>query len=342
VLFVRLILVSLILLLSACNKDGISVSNDYLNRLQSVLEIELELNKPNTTLRFPQRRQLKSDNSNSVLSIREFLSLRQCKLHTVIAQRNSLMGKVALPSQLLFNDLQILQHAPACIEKLNASNQSNLAEKLVDYQQQKIQHLDHSLWQAILGEQENMQFWRVREQPANYPQSFNNDATKNIKHLLQFVQQVQHGVYDLNAQQADQIEQHLQQLSLADAGTLFQRLIQIKIDLEIANKVIVKRMKKPLCLTGQPTQKSRYFKNVVNQFFISKVQVEAVHLTQRYQQLMSDYLLLEKRLWQAAPKAYQQWKLQRDQEFQQALTASKTHVSHIKQLFEQCGLSVGL
>ena len=213
---------------------------------------------------------------------------------------------------------------------------------MVLYQKQKIQQLDQALWQAILGEKENAQFWRVRQQPSNYPQSFDNNAANSVKALLSFVRDVHQHKYALSQQQETQIEQHLQQLTWSDAGAMLLRFKQIHYDLELANQVIAKRLEKPLCLSGMPTQKARYFKNVVNQFFIKKVQVEAVHLTQRYQQLMPDYLFLEEQLQKASPKSYKTWKSQRDQVFQQALVASKTHVNYIKQLFDQCGLSVGL
>lgn len=337
----RVIYIFLLLSLLACSKTDKTTSSDYLARLQSVLGVKVD-KQESQALIFPQARSLKLDKQGSVLSIREFLSLRQCKLHTVIARRNSLIGKVALPSQLLFNDLEILQTVPACIEKLNQDKQYTLATKLSVYQTQKIEQIDTSLWQAILGQTENSSFWRVREQHQDYPRAFNNRVDISIKALRSFVEQVHRGNYHLNKQQRKHIEEHLQELMISDAGALYKKLMRLKNDLEAANKVIIQRLDKPLCLNGLPTEKARYFKNVVNQFFIGKVQVEAVYLRQRYQQLAEDYLLLEKRLWHATPKPYRQWKLQRDQDLQQALMATKVHVSYVQRLFEQCGLSVGL
>jgi len=331
----------LLLFLSACSNSETTASGEYLQRLQRVLDVKIDLQKP-PTLDFPSARSLKFDQVESALTIREFLSLRQCKLHTIIAQRNSLIGKVAVPSQLLFNDLNILKYIPACIETLRAEKQFKLADKLVTYQQLKISNIDQALWQAILGQQENASFWRIRQQPLDYPQSFNNKAAESLRALAVFIEAVQGGDYDFDQKQSDQIEYHLQQLNFSDAGMLYRRLAELRTNLSIANQTIAARLEKPLCLTGLPTQKARYFKNVVNQFFIGEVQVDAVHLGQRYEQLLSDYLLLEQRLWKATPKVYQQWKLKRDQDLQLALSASKAHVSYIKKLFDQCGLSVGL
>lgn len=111
-LVIKLFLIFSILLLSACSKSNDRASSDYLKRLKSVLDVELDDSHLYFELEFPQPRDLRQDSPNNTLSIREFLSLRQCELHTVIAHRNSLIGKVALPSQLLFNDLQILQNIP--------------------------------------------------------------------------------------------------------------------------------------------------------------------------------------------------------------------------------------
>ena len=126
-------LVMLILLLSACDV-AIEPSSDYQKRIQNILSVDVSLEKFDR-LTYPRQRLLvKQDRKKkNSISIREFLSLRECKLHLVLAQRNSLIGKVAPASQLMFNDLQILEYIPECIEQLVEKNNTLMAQKLESY-----------------------------------------------------------------------------------------------------------------------------------------------------------------------------------------------------------------
>lgn len=327
--------------LSACDQTGDSVSGDYRQRIERILETDVAVNNGIIDVTYPARRQLKVATLPSVLSIREFLSLRQCQLHTVIAQRNSLIGKVAPSSQLLFNDLQILHHAPACIVSLEKNKKTGLAKKLNLYYQTKQQQILVSAWQAILGERENAEFWRFKRQPATYPLRLNTDSVTSIKVLLKFVERIRQGDYSFEPAQTANIEHALQQLSFGDAGQLLKRLQQLDANLSGANKAIEQRLKKPLCYNGKPSPQAKFLDRVVTHFFAAKVQVNAVQLHQRYAQLMPPYLSLEQALSMASPLVYREWKDNRDQLMAQALTSSKQHVGMLQRLFEQCGITVG-
>ena len=85
-------------------------------------------------------------------------------------------------------------------------------------------------------------------------------------------------------------------------------------------------------------EKARYFSNVVNKFFIGQVQVYAVQLNQRYNQIMGVYINLEDKLKVGSPKQYDEWKAQRDKQFKEYLIAPKGHVFYIQKLYEQCAL----
>ena len=113
----QIIFYCFLFVLSACTNSD-NKAEDYQQRVQAILETEFELPQQQT-LNFPRIRdtnkELEKQNKKHSIGVREFLSLRECKLHVVLAQRNSLMGKVSAPSQILFNDLEILTHTPASV-----------------------------------------------------------------------------------------------------------------------------------------------------------------------------------------------------------------------------------
>ena len=334
-------LVMLILLLSACDV-AIEPSSDYQKRIQNVLSVDVSLEKSDR-LRYPRQRLLvKQDRKKkNSISIREFLSLRECKLHLVLAQRNSLIGKVAPASQLMFNDLQILEYIPECIEQLVEKNNTLMAQKLESYFKLKQSDIMNSLWKAILGSSENASFWQEQPQPENYPLSLNQESNKDIVALIQFVEKVKLAHYHFSKNQVTDIEQNLKALQNGDGGYLLKKMTSLEKDLNLANKAIQLRIDRPLCLNSKPTQKAYYFKNVVNLYFIEKVQMQAVHLIQRYRQLMKSYLKLELALQSGAPLNYRKWKQERDQQFELSLNISKKHAGKVQLLFNQCGLTVG-
>ena len=328
--------------LSACTKSD-NKAEDYQQRVQTILETEFELPQQKA-LNFPRTRDINKEfeklNKKHTISVREFLSLRECKLHIVLAQRNSLMGKVSVPSQILFNDLEILTYTPRCIEYLKQSNNLTMKNKLEVYLAEKQKEITVSLWRAILGSNENAQFWHPNDQPENYPQSLNQESVANIKALTKIVGKIKSGEYSLSKQQQIEIEQNLKGLQNGDAGFLFHQLQEQADALQVANKSIEARIKKPLCFTDNSTEKARYFRNVVNKFFIEQVQVYAVSLNQRYTQLMDVYLELESKLETGSSKQYDKWKVQRDKRFTEYLNSTKEHVQYVKKLYKQCGLQV--
>ena len=171
--------------------------------------------------------------------------------------------------------------------------------------------------------------------------SLNQESNKDIVALIQFVEKVKLAHYHFSKKQVTDIEQNLKALQNGDGGYLLKKMTSLEKDLNLANKAIQLRIARPLCLNSKPTQKAYYFKNVVNLYFIEKVQVQAVHLTQRYRQLMKNYLQLESALEKGSPLNYQQWKKQRDKQFELSLNISKKHAGKVQLLFNQCGLIVG-
>ena len=139
----------LVLVLCGCKPDK-NLADDYVQRLENVLDVsgkKTDVKAP----KFPDPRDLKIELSASELSIREFLSLRECELHTTIARRNSLIGKVAKPSQLLFNNIRILEQGPDC---LNTLDNATLSKKLKQFLDKKHSEIGQSLWFALLAQDE--------------------------------------------------------------------------------------------------------------------------------------------------------------------------------------------
>lgn len=326
-------------LLAACVDSSQSSIKEYIKRVANVLELDLP-SENQSPFTFPRLSQLTVYQPKSELSIREFMSMRQCKLHSIIADKNSQMGKVAPVSQVLFNDLAILQNGPDCVEQLRLNDQLALANKLDDYLNQKSQVIETIAWHAIFGSSENAKFWSVSNQVENYPYELIVDPAESIRILLAFIEDIKNNRYLISAERESAIEQSLQALSFADGGLLLQRLLEIDMGLAMANSLIQQGIDNPVCFANRPNQKANYLKNVVLKFFIGQVQPDLVDLLKRYQQLMPSYLEIEESLSSVTPATYRQWQGERQQLFEQARTSAKRHVEKLLVVFAQCGLSL--
>jgi hypothetical protein len=287
---------------------------------------------------YPSTRLLEIKQPSAELSIREFLSLRECKLHTVIAHRNSQLGKVSSVSQRLFSDLAMLHLGPQCVAQLG---EIELATKLSLFLKQKETNLDTLLWYALLGQSENASFWHDKQNNKQYPLELSIDVSADIIGLKKFASRVIHGERLFSPEETSQVERYLGHLRAGDGGRLLGEYQHLINGLEKANSVIQQRLDSPLCLSATPTQNARYFANVINTRFIEHVQKHSVRLDQRAEKLLSAYYYLEKPLMAYAAIDYQRWAQKRDAFIQEGQAATLQHVRLVQQLYKQCGLLAG-
>lgn len=330
------VLLCVCLLLSACSTEQ-KPGEEYIQRLENVLDAKAKRSLIDTSS-FPDARHLLIESVSGDLSIREFLSLRECRLHTVIARRNSALGKVATASQRLFNDLQILATGPACVEQLK---DKALAAKLAHFLAIKERTIQQSLWLALLGEDENRSFWHAGHPNAKYPALLTAETTGDIHKLSTFVSNVINQNYDHSNNVYKDIEIHLGNLRYGDGGELLSSYARLTAILKQANQLIQARLSRPLCLNQKANDKARYFQNVVNKYFLNGLQQHAIKLNQRERQLMVPYRQFETPLLSVAPKPYIAWVERREQLIRAGQSASKKHAALIEQLYRQCNLRVG-
>jgi len=321
--------------LSACQSDK-TASELYLQRLANVLGKQLKDQKLNA-LDYPSRRRLYISPPSYELSVREFLSLRQCKLHVTLAHRNSLIGKVSPSSQLLFSDIEVIANGKSCLAKIE---NDSLRKKLATYIEKKQDQLDVSFWNAIFAGQEMQKFWSHSERLKNYPNTLRKETRGNLDKLSQFVADTKRQPRALDDAEKVLIEQHLGHLRFGDAGQLLIELQQIASDIQSANRLLEQAIDRPFCLQAKPTNQALYFSNVMNRFFIDGIQHHALLLKRRAKQIMPSINQLEEELTDVAPKVFKNWQAQRAK----ILAADQLMVDHallLEQLFEQCGLKIG-
>ena len=152
-----LVLLSLSLVnVSGCSKK--SYFETYIERLERLLGERIQSPTKLTSVLLP--RHVVADKKPSVTSIDllDFLALSPCELQLIVARRNSALGKVALESQNLINDVLFLNAAEQCVDRLD-SNEKALREKIREAILEKKSNLSNTVARATLGGPEYREMW---------------------------------------------------------------------------------------------------------------------------------------------------------------------------------------
>lgn len=336
----RLLLLSLALpWLAGCGPDNRLQARlqTYVDRLARSLEQPAPAIKPPLFLRLPEPRALQLQVAATRINLLEFLELSQCRLHTVIAETNSSLGKFAVASEILLQELKFLRHVDACITALPTENP--LRQLLLDSKQQKLADLPTHLWRATLGGDEFRAFWKTRQDTGSYPQNTDSRTDLALNFLAENVRGILAGHRQLDR---EQFYAALATLRNNEGGALLQTWQQTQQALQAANQVIAnRRAERPLCYRDMVTPSARIFRTVIVSHFVQQVQPDLAILNRRYYDLMPQVIALETLLSDVEPPAYEQWRGQRDQQLRYAMASVPEHIQRASPLLEQCGFLPG-
>lgn len=332
--------------ISACQQK--SVGDSYLNELSNVLEVSKDELVPKhhpALKRLASKRLMRESvyqnfpilSEKDSLSIREFLSIKQCRLQQTLAEKNNSLGKIAPPSQQLLNSLAFIEQAPECIETLRQEGNYTLAEKISSNLDYKKQTIPSVLWNAILNEDENRRFWKVStEKKLNVAigetSTHLSDALFSLEEFIKLAA-------NHNSTKHINLEEVLSHLRNGRGGEIYNNYQALAQILDQANQLINKAINKPFCHAGHKNPKANYFMNVVTNRFIGEIQKSANQIELNFRQTVVPMQKIEDFLSDYEPTEYAQWRMARNTAFKQLRNAPKLHVKSIQALFEQCGLS---
>ena len=331
---VRLLL--LVILLSGCEPSGPAGDlEEYLGDLERVLEQGAHRPVDYPVLRMPAVRDLLSPVDEDSIDVLDFLRLRSCKLHQLVAERNSVLGKLAEPSQRLIYELKFLDAAEDCLATL-VKDQPELAMALREVVTRKQAQLPTVIFAATLGGDEFRKFW----QPGNeaLPDTVITGGTliPVISELSKQVRQWLDGNYAVDGAR---LEALLDVIRRGDGGMQLKAWLLIESRLDVATGVLNDRLQRqPLCFEGMQTPTANIFEGVVKEMLIGRIQPFVARLNSRYYELLPGVQGLEQSLASAEPAPYTEWREQRDADLERARAALPRHVTALNVLFEQCNL----
>ena len=341
-----------LLLLTSCKENTTeTLFHTYHKRLTNVLDIT-PIAAPTLTLpSYPDTRSLKQPLADIRMGLLDAYELRQCGLFQLIAERNSVLGKVQDQTRQLRYELLFLKQLNHCLTVLNSA--SELQSQLNDIYQQKQQQLPLVIWNMVFTGKEWRQQFTLGHQllePQQFGGYIETVAAFNYLDTLTTTmtsQSISQALATLTPNNIEQLLYHQQQIHNTQyLGQLFYSMAQVTAVLNTITAQLTQHENNVICGKNINQQQAQYLRNVFYKYYVNDIQPYLSKLQSQYQQLQPYLDSLYTTLIQhhAQPptmmtlyaRYYFQGEVQR--QFQQATIE---HVRYWQRLFERCQFKVG-
>ena len=343
--------------------------DDYAARLSRVLDTPLpdSFNDKITTPlpKLADSATLKHAIEGVNINLREFYALQDCELGTVVAERNTSLGKSQLPSQRLVYEsklLNVLKSCEAALTKENESNQRNatLAATIASWREQKTQNYSKTWANLVQGSQELRLALNTPERLFSVEN--NKDALSSVNALYYINSLSNKGLllsdmYSSNTASSDteteatnennseriiessELEQQLKIIRSARLpATLWHTQQTLTQNLSLLTDMLETELDAVSCPEGRASDKAKILRNVFYLFFIEEIQPVGSLVNQYHYKLAP---LWED--WLAQPSLHEEFKRyirQQSQDgFNQYSSVMKAHVNLWQGFLGRCNLS---
>ncbi|QPG04571.1 DUF3080 domain-containing protein [Salinimonas marina] len=327
------LLITVCTLLSGCFFDsGLDDElAEYQARLSRVLDTQAAEVPAPPQLDYPSAAELTRAIEPVSVNLRDFYQLQNCEIGSLVAQRNTVLGKTAQLSQRFVYESRLLDKLQQCITTI-ASSQPKLSQQLTRWLELK-QHQQPDLWANLVQVSPEMRAAYSRS--PNYIEATNNSDVSASVPALSFVASLQ----QRSLKDATELET---QLKIIDSARLPARLWRTQTlllaYLTPLNTHLSRHLPALSCPDGKASEQVKILKNVFYLFFIEKIQPVGSKLNQFHYQLAPVWeTLTQDPALHPSFKRYLRFHTQtRFNQYQQTVRA---HVQLWQDLFARCNLS---
>ena len=331
-LYNALVIIISLTLLSSCGfQPGINDDiDDYAARLSRVTGTDIVFSSPVTTFEYPADNQLSWPLQTFEISLTEFYSLQSCELGTLVAERNTTLGKQQDQAAAFAYELSLLNTLDNCIAALDGKSKG-LAQKLQDWQQRKRQQLPE-VWGNLLqtARESKLAFSQSPELLSVERKDDDSAAVTALAYLVSLSDKTDVSLNELN-----------RQLKVLDSSRLPAKIWRTQDLLAARLSDLTRALKLTLpgvpCENGRASEQAEILRNVFYLFFIEKIQPAGSRLNHFQYQLAPVYeqLLVSP----AVHPAFKQYIEARNSDFQAYQTAMSEHVKLWQSFLGRCNLS---
>lgn len=325
--------------LSGCSKHQ-QIKKDiqaYSERLQSftnipVKEVESASSK---IMQLPNKASLSYDIAPLNINLREFHAFNACSLNTLVAERNTSLGKMQLPSGRFVYESALLAEFDKCENLLKGDTKNtSLVEKLSAYKTLKLKQYP-KVWSNFITSSEEI---KLHISLANdYIAGNANDnfyPAKQAWHYLANTYQPKQVTQ--NNVDATSLENHLRTLEQSRLlARIFRTQKLISSELDVMSAILEKFLSNNKCATKQQEDDIIIMRNIFTLFFAQKIQSVAAELNKYVYQIrpILDPLISNSVLPPAYTEFFTQHLVVEHKEYKKSM---KNHITLWQRIFARC------
>ncbi|MEZ8155790.1 DUF3080 domain-containing protein [Vibrio splendidus] len=315
----------LTVMLSGCFSDGPGdLFDDYQTKIARVQDAE-ELKEYWEFESLPRKRELLLDVPSLSIGLIDSYQLRQCGLFNLIAEKNSVLGKVADEFRNYDYQVALLAGVGKCLS--GSELDPEVVELLKEIEQQKLTQFPLHQWNLIYASDAMQSQMRGSQ----WLRADIGDQVRQTSDALEHINQALN--VPLVSGKTTEVQEVLEKSSTL--GDLYYSLTRASAELDTITKQLTTFDDNIICGKQRDTTKFRYLNNVFEQQYIDKVQPYMAQLDGYYQQLAPQLGMFE-----AQPELHSYYFPIKDAHH--AFRAStRRHVDYWQQLFKRCGRKVG-
>ena len=323
---------SLTLSLCACSfaPELESDLSDYQSRLANVLEQAPAEQPASPILSYPDKSSLMTNIPDVTIRLTEFYALQSCPVATLIAERNTALGRIQLPSVRYHYEVALIAGLEDCLQR---HEDAKTKQQLQQWLEQK-QHALPKVWVALVQSSQEMKM--TLSSNSGY---LTGDAKDNANQVFQALTYLVSLPDNPQATIAD-TEFHLK--TLRDnplPAKLWRTQTMIAESLTSTTKWLEQQQQDLHCDSPQQEQRMSYLRNVFQLFFIESIQPLAAALN-AYQYRLAPIVdtVQNTGIFNASLLEYLNRQTQGFADYQNAM---REHVQLWQALFKQCGVQAG-
>lgn len=344
-----------ILCLSACNRSpAAAMLEDYADSMSTVLETPIELDLDSALLDFPalpERRERMLPTTDIREGMMDVWDFQQCGMMRLIAERNSTLGKVMLPSQKMVYELRFMSALQQCRNKIAAltkptQREQNFLQRLNAIYQVKQQNLPAEIWNGTYTSEEISQHFALGSAPLSTELKSYENAQRAMEQLLTLAKLAKADPLTL-PDWLEQLEDQYFALYSSRFGTeLLPTLRIVTQTLDRTAVAIEQRLQSaPFCYKNHKPRRADILGNIFQEYYAGQVQPYMALLQREGKHWLTTHQQIMQRL--PVPAAMSAWQQQvisldaPDSLWQQWQQANKRHTQAWQDILGQCGMMPG-
>ena len=276
------LLIAGLLAISGCTT---SKGEDYLNRLERVLQSERPVGSTTTyTYVYPSLRELRLPLPDVRISFAEFLDLSACDISQAVAERNTVLGKHSGSAAVLAYESELLRRLLECenwLDRTRADQSAqftgpNFLQKISVWTHQKSKNFSAVIWNTPFASKEFQALFSLSRQDSP------SDILIHAKYTAEAVDRLADIVQASTSGEIDvlQLMALYKQIERYRVAGSWIRATQNRIDTLVSATLMLETADRAtVCRATASAAKATILRNVLNKIYAQRVQPELAQLS---------------------------------------------------------------